>query len=99
MTALNFESFREQKLSEGYDQVLVRNWEPNHANDAHTHPFDTDALVVEGEFALTVDGKTTVYRAGDRFSLAREVVHAEKYGPQGATFWAARKERLLSKQR
>jgi hypothetical protein len=28
---------------------------------------------------------------GDEFTLGREEPHAERYGPQGATYWAARR--------
>lgn len=86
-----FDTFQARKLSEGYDQVLVREWAPNFANEIHSHPFDTEALVAQGEFWLTIHGQTTHYQAGDRFHVARDVLHAERYGPQGAVFWAARK--------
>lgn len=92
MTPASFESFREQKIREGFDTALVRTWQPNQVNETHTHPFDTTALVVEGEFSLTVNGQTHLYRAGDSFNLERNVAHSERYGPQGAVFWAARKE-------
>ena len=91
MSLETFETFQTRKLSEGYDEVLRREWAPGFSNEAHSHPFDTDALVAQGEFWLTVDGRTTHYRAGDCFQVARGVLHAERYGPQGAVFWAARK--------
>ena len=28
---------------------------------------------------------------GDRFELAAEVPHTERYGPAGATYWVARR--------
>ena len=71
--------------------MLVREWAPSFVSDEHTHPFDTEALVVEGEFWLTCDGKTTHLTAGDTFTLGRNKPHAEKYGPEGSVFWAARK--------
>jgi quercetin dioxygenase-like cupin family protein len=91
MTDDNFEAFRQRKLQEGFDEVLVREWQPDFANEPHAHPFDTDALVARGEYWLTLDGKVTHYKAGDRFRVARGVLHAERYGAQGAVFWAARK--------
>ena len=91
MTPDSFDTFQTHKLREGYDEVLLREWAPDFSNAPHSHPFDTDALVVQGEFWLTVDGRTAHYRAGDRFQVARGVLHAERYGPQGAVFWAARK--------
>ena len=91
MTALNYEAFRDQKLKEGYDEVLTRVWEPHVANAPHTHPFDTSAVVAQGEYWLTLDGQVMHLRAGDFFEVPRGVVHSERYGPAGAVFWAARK--------
>lgn len=91
MTEDTFESFERRKLSEGYDEVLVREWAPGFANDLHTHPFDTDAVVAQGEYWLTMDGRVTHLGVGDTFQVARHVEHSERYGPQGAVFWAARK--------
>lgn len=91
MTSETFEQFQARKLSEGYDEVLRREWAPHFANDAHRHPFDTDAVVAQGEYWLTMNGQTTHYQAGDVFHVARDVEHAERYGPQGAVFWAARR--------
>ncbi len=87
----SFEAFKAHKLREGFDEVLVREWGPSFANETHDHPFDTEALVIEGEFWLTVRGQSLHYRAGDTFKVARGVPHSERYGAQGAVFWAARK--------
>ncbi len=91
MTHNSFEDFKIRKLSEGYDQVLLREWDANFANEPHVHPFDTDAIVAQGEFWLTLNDQTTHYQTGDAFKVARGVTHFEKYGPEGAVFWAARK--------
>lgn len=91
MSENNFESFKKTKLEEGFDEVLIRTWEPHFANEAHTHPFDTAALVSDGEFWLTLGDDVTHYQAGDTFRVARGVVHSERYGASGAVFWAARK--------
>jgi quercetin dioxygenase-like cupin family protein len=90
MTTLTFDAFKAQKLAEGYDEVLLREWAPNLVNEPHTHPFDTHAFVAQGEFWLTVNGQTTHYVAGSTFELARGIPHAERYGTEGAVFWAAR---------
>ncbi len=91
MTGSTFEQFKAQKLSEGFDEVIVREWGPGLVLEPHEHPFGVQAQVVQGEFWLTVDGSTTHLQAGDTFKLARGATHSERYGPQGATFWAARK--------
>jgi len=91
MSAITFEEFKTRMLHQGFDEVLVREWAPFLENEAHTHPFDVDALIVEGDFWLTCDGKTTHLRAGDTFTVARDTHHSEKYGAKGCVFWAARK--------
>jgi hypothetical protein len=40
---------------------------------------------------LSCEGHTRHLLPGDRFKLQRDVPHAERYGPQGATYWVARR--------
>jgi quercetin dioxygenase-like cupin family protein len=91
MNTLEFVEFRKTKLAEGNDEVLVREWEPNFQNTPHEHPFDTDATVVRGEFWLVMNGAEQHLKPGDNFKVPRGVQHFERYGAEGATFWAARK--------
>lgn len=91
MNTLNFESFRTQALSEGFDEVLEREWAPLTELATHTHPFAVKARVSRGELWLTVGEATRHLQAGDAFELARDVPHAERYGPQGAAYWVARR--------
>ena len=90
MSMPSFESFQSAALQEGFDEVIVRTWDPLTVLDTHTHPFGVKALVTQGEMWLTVGDTTQHLQAGDRFALARDVPHAERYGPQGATYWVAR---------
>ncbi len=90
-TMPTFEEFTDAAKRQGADEVLVREWAANMETPLHDHPFDTRAMVVRGEFWLTVDGQTRHLRPGDTFEVDRGTRHAERYGPQGATFWAARK--------
>jgi quercetin dioxygenase-like cupin family protein len=48
------------------------------------------AYVVRGEYWLTLGTEVKHLQAGDFFRLARDVPHAELYGPEGATVWVAR---------
>lgn len=91
MEQTSLDAFTQRMLAQGYDQVLVREWEPLFENAPHEHPFDTEAQVVRGEFWLTVDGQTRHVATGETFLLGRGIRHSERYGPEGATFWAARK--------
>ena len=85
-----FEEFTAVSMDEGFDEVLVREWEANRVVETHTHPFDVSALVVRGEFKLTLGERVIILKAGDPFRLARDIPHIENYGPEGATVWVAR---------
>ena len=87
----SFESFRASSLKGGADEVLERHYAPGQVVETHTHPFDADALMTEGEMWLTCGGETRHLRAGDTFHLPNGTPHSEKYGPQGATYWVARR--------
>jgi hypothetical protein len=88
---ITFDQFRHDMLAAGYDEVVARPWPPGAEAPVHTHPFEADALVVQGEMWLTEPGGTARrLEAGDRFHLQANVPHEERYGPQGATYWVAR---------
>jgi AraC-like ligand binding domain len=86
-----YEQFESDMRAAGFDEVLVREWQPGQVLDEHRHPFAVKALVTRGEVWLTEGDRVRHLRAGDGFELAREVPHAERYGDQGATFWVARR--------
>lgn len=87
-----FAEFESAERALGCDEVIARAWEADTVQDTHTHPFRARALVVEGEMWLTVDGSTRHLLPGDRFDLPAGQPHAERYGPQGATYWVARRQ-------
>jgi hypothetical protein len=91
---VDFAHFEQDARARGCDEVTERHWAPDTLLDTHSHPFAVDALVVQGEMWLSWgEGEQAVtrhLRPGERFVLAREVPHAERYGPEGATYWVAR---------
>jgi quercetin dioxygenase-like cupin family protein len=91
MNTDTFEAFQADALNRGFDEVLVREWTPGQQTGTHTHPFAVEARVVRGDFVLTVGDQARELAAGDGFELAPEVPHSESYGPEGATFWVARR--------
>ena len=86
-----FAQFEAASRAAGFDEVLERRWAPDTVLDMHTHPFAVQAVVTEGEMWLSCGGETLHLRPGDRFELAREQPHAERYGAEGTVFWAARR--------
>jgi len=93
MSAFTFESFCASAHAQGFDEVVERQWKPGTVVDTHTHPFAVKALVVQGEMWLRVGEPTQHLLPGDTFVLEREVPHDERYGPEGATYWVARRNR------
>ena len=91
MNLPDFDSFSRQARADGFDEVLERSWAPLTVLETHTHPFAVQALVTQGQMWLTINGQTQALQRGDRFELARDVPHEERYGPQGATYWVARR--------
>ena len=88
---MRFEDFASAAKAAGFDEVLRRDWAPDTVIDTHTHPFAVQAVVTAGEMWLSDETGTRHLLPGDRFELAYEAPHAERYGPQGASYWVARR--------
>lgn len=91
MNLPSFAEFRARALEEGFDEVLERRWPAQTVLESHTHPFALKALVVEGEMWLETGQEARHLIPGDRFELARDEPHAERYGENGAIYWVARR--------
>lgn len=91
MNLPDFETFSRQAQAEGFDEVIERQWAPGTVLDTHTHPFAVKALMTQGQMWLTMNGQTRMLERGDVFELARDIPHDERYGPEGATYWVARR--------
>lgn len=89
-TPQRFSEFEAAERARGCSAVVARSWEPDAVQATHTHPFHARAVVVQGEMWLTVEGVTQHLKPGDRFELPAGQPHAERYGPEGATYWVAR---------
>ena len=83
--------FREKMIQNGYGDVTVRNFAPNHCESIHTHEFGASVLVLKGEIRITTEGRSVTCRAGDVFALDANVPHAEQVGDEGVRFLACRK--------
>lgn len=94
-TVTRFEEFEAAARAQGFDEVLERRWASGTVIDVHEHPFAFRAVVVQGEMWLTSGGETRHLKEGDEFALEQGVSHAERYGPEGATYWVARRTAKL----
>ena len=50
-------------------------WPPGAATGLHIHPGDEYATVLEGALEVTTQGKARLYKAGEAYHNARDVVH------------------------
>lgn len=74
-----------------YAEIVAVTREADTFLETHSHPFEARALVLRGELKIFIADTARLYRAGDVFHLHARCAHAERYGPQGATYLAARK--------
>lgn len=91
MTPTTYAEFEAKARAAGFDEVLERNWAPDAVIATHTHGFDVDALVTQGQMWLGCEGRTRHLKAGETFTLARNTPHDERYGARGAIVWVARR--------
>ncbi len=91
MNTSTFEAFQSEALAAGFDEVLERRWAPDIVIATHTHSFGVEAVVMQGEMWLHCEGQTRHLTTGSVFKLEPEVPHDERYGPDGATYWVARR--------
>jgi AraC-like ligand binding domain len=91
MDTTRFDAFTAASRAAGFEDVAERRWDPGVEVPVHTHPFAVQALVVQGSIVLSCRGQQLELKPGDRFELAFEEPHAERYGPEGATYWVARR--------
>lgn len=88
---MTFQAFEAEARAQGFDEIVERTWTPGTVIESHTHPFSVRALVVQGEMWLAVGDDVRHLRPGDEFTLERDMPHSERYGSEGATYWAARR--------
>ena len=70
MNANNFDLFESNARAAGFDEAVVREWDPDTVVETHAHPFDADAVVTKGEMWLTCGDITRHLKPGDTFTLA-----------------------------
>lgn len=81
------DQFRADMLAADYDEVFERPWASGTVVDTHTHPFEANAIVTQGEMWLAVDDAPEQHLLpGDRFHLPPNMSHNERYGAEGATY-------------
>jgi len=85
-------AFREELQRDGYDNVLVVDWEAGKVSPSHVHEFSARGMLLSGAVTVKCDDVTMVCeKPGDRFALEAGTPHVESAGPDGARMLIGRK--------
>ena len=74
----DFATFAAGMKKRGFDLAVKQVWDPLTTVEEHTHAFQAQALIVQGEMWLTVNGRTQHLFPGDTFELPAQQPHSER---------------------
>ena len=83
---MNEKDLAKQLEREGFSHTYVWQDGANAFYPEHTHATETAHIILSGEMALTMNGRSQTYRVGDRCDVAAGAVHSAKMGPQGCRY-------------
>ena len=69
------ENLRRKLIEDGYPSVFCYTYPRGTVFEEHTHPVDKKDAVLEGEFAITIEGEEFLLRAGDMIEVPSNTVH------------------------
>ena len=88
------QAFEADLRAQGYQVITSVEQPPGYAMGEHVHPFDACALIVAGDFTITVDGQARRYGVGDVFRLPAGTLHSESAGEDGVQYLACRRSKV-----
>lgn len=74
---MDLSQFEAQLTEQGYQTLTTVSQSAGYHMGEHAHPFDACALILRGDFTLTVEGVATRYTAGEIFRLPAGTPHSE----------------------
>lgn len=88
---MNIQELEKQLRQEGFTHTYTWQDGSNVCYSPHTHPTVTAHIILAGEMTVTSEGKTQVYRVGERFDVPAEAVHSARMGPEGCRYLVGEK--------
>ena len=88
---MNEEEFRKMALEKGYGEPELYEVGPGSEEKMHAHDHSVMSLVLSGEFTMTTEKGTKIFKAGDMCENPAGTLHKERTGPEGGSFLAAKK--------
>jgi quercetin dioxygenase-like cupin family protein len=88
---MDVEEWEKELAREGFGDFFVWQDGPSAFYPDHTHSGLTAHVILEGEMALTSEGETRTYKAGDRVEVPARTVHSARMGPRGCKYLVGQK--------
>ena len=85
------EVFLEKLAKEGFPEPALVEREVGGFLDLHSHPYEVQALILDGQIDIIIGGIKSTFLAGDVFHLLPNQIHTENYGAKGVKYLASRK--------
>ena len=79
-------ALEQQLRDQGFRHVYDWTDAPGAEYPDHSHLCLTAHIILEGEMSVTMEGRTHIYRAGERFDVPADTVHSAKMGPAGCRY-------------
>ena len=76
----------QQLRAEGFAHTYVWQDSPNASYADHTHTTETAHIILDGEMTLTMAGRSTTYRTGERCDVPAGAVHSARMGQAGCRY-------------
>jgi quercetin dioxygenase-like cupin family protein len=73
-------------FSEGVTEIKLRSEKPDFFIPDHVHEATVAHVILSGEMTLTVGGKASLLKEGDRLDIPAHAVHSAKMGAEGCSF-------------
>jgi mannose-6-phosphate isomerase-like protein (cupin superfamily) len=83
---MNEQQLTAQLRREGFTHTCVWEDSPNAFYPEHTHPMETAHIILEGQMAVTMGGKSQTFYAGDRCDVPAGTIHSAKMGARGCRY-------------
>lgn len=83
---MNEKELAELLRQEGFGHTFVWQDGPDVFYPDHRHASETAHIILSGEMTLEMEGKSAIYRAGDRCDVPAGAVHCARMGAQGCRY-------------
>ena len=83
---MNIAALKEKLAADGFREIDVLEWEADRFNETHSHPYTARAYILSGTLTVDCGTEATTCGKGDEFTLAANIPHTERAGPEGVKF-------------